>query len=154
MSRFLFEVLCCYWMSIFPSGSIKYLSVYLIHICGLQKLLTLHPADRAGTKCSPTHISSLSLLSSAFSNQEVFHQVTDGYRMPAPPKCPNFLYQIMLKCWSAEPDDRPDFKSLKVQLDSSSYELEWRLHQPAVQTPHHRGAAERDTDRWGLVSRN
>lgn len=124
MSRFLFEVVCCYWMSIFPSGSIKYLSIYLIHICGLQKLLTLHPADRAGTKCSPTHISSLYLLSSAFSNQEVFHQVTDGYRMPAPPKCPNFLYQIMLKCWSAEPDDRPDFKSLKVQLDSSSYELE------------------------------
>lgn len=60
----------------------------------------------------------------ALSNQEVFQQVTKGYRMPAPAKCPNFLYQIMLKCWSAAPDDRPDFKSLKVQLDSSSYELE------------------------------
>ncbi len=30
----------------------------------------------------------------------------------------------MLKCWSAEPEDRPSFKSLKVQLDNS-YELEW-----------------------------
>lgn len=60
----------------------------------------------------------------AFSNQEVYQQVLNGYRMPAPPKCPNFLYQIMLKCWQAEPADRPDFKSLKIQLDSSSYELE------------------------------
>ncbi|XP_042263869.1 protein-tyrosine kinase 6b [Thunnus maccoyii] len=60
----------------------------------------------------------------AFSNQEVYQQVTRGYRIPAPSKCPNFLYQIMLKCWSTEPADRPDFKTLKVQLDSSSYELE------------------------------
>ncbi|XP_076597895.1 protein-tyrosine kinase 6b [Chaetodon auriga] len=60
----------------------------------------------------------------ALSNQEVFQQVTKGYRMPAPAKCPSFLYQIMLTCWSAAPADRPDFKSLKVQLDSSSYELE------------------------------
>ncbi|XP_028266657.1 protein-tyrosine kinase 6-like [Parambassis ranga] len=58
----------------------------------------------------------------AFSNQEVYQQVTKGYRMPVPSKCPDFLYQIMLKCWSAEPADRPDFKSLKVQLES--YELE------------------------------
>ncbi|XP_041655762.1 protein-tyrosine kinase 6b [Cheilinus undulatus] len=59
-----------------------------------------------------------------YNNQETYEQVIRGYRMPAPAKCPNFLYQIMLKCWSAEPDDRPDFKTLKVQLDSSSYELE------------------------------
>lgn len=60
----------------------------------------------------------------AFSNQEVYQQVTNGYRMPAPAKCPDFLYKIMLKCWSFKPADRPDFKSLKVKLDSSSYELE------------------------------
>ncbi|XP_075331475.1 protein-tyrosine kinase 6b [Odontesthes bonariensis] len=60
----------------------------------------------------------------AFSNQEVYQQVLEGYRMPAPPKCPKFLYQIMLKCWCNEPADRPDFKSLKVQLNSSFYELE------------------------------
>ncbi|KAM7405329.1 hypothetical protein PAMP_012599 [Pampus punctatissimus] len=59
-----------------------------------------------------------------YSNQEVYQQVTDGYRMPAPAKCPDFLYQIMLKCWNAEPANRPTFKSLKVQLDSSSYELD------------------------------
>ncbi|KAF7642852.1 hypothetical protein LDENG_00249710 [Lucifuga dentata] len=60
----------------------------------------------------------------AFSNVEVYQKVTGGYRMPAPPKCPNFLYNIMLKCWSEEPDDRPDFQFLRLKLDSSSYELE------------------------------
>ncbi|XP_054464529.1 protein-tyrosine kinase 6b isoform X2 [Anoplopoma fimbria] len=47
------------------------------------------------------------------SNHETYQQVTKGYRMPAPAKCPEPLYKIMLKCWSAEPADRPDFKSLK-----------------------------------------
>lgn len=54
---------------------------------------------------------------------EAYQQVTAGYRMPAPATCPSFLYQIMLRCWSAEPDERPDFQTLKDQLDSSSYEL-------------------------------
>uniref|UniRef100_H3C956 Tyrosine-protein kinase n=1 Tax=Tetraodon nigroviridis TaxID=99883 RepID=H3C956_TETNG len=54
----------------------------------------------------------------AMSVQEAYQQVTAGYRMPAPAKCPHFLYQIMLKCWAAEPDDRPDFRTLKVELDN------------------------------------
>lgn len=57
-------------------------------------------------------------------NQEAYERIIEGYRMPAPPKCPNFLYEIMLKCWSARPEDRPDFKRIKRQLDSSSFELE------------------------------
>ncbi|XP_068452773.1 protein-tyrosine kinase 6-like [Clinocottus analis] len=60
----------------------------------------------------------------AFTNQETYQQVTSGYRMPAPPKCPESLYKIMLKCWLADPVDRPDFKSLKKTLDSRSYEME------------------------------
>ncbi|XP_034445706.1 protein-tyrosine kinase 6b [Hippoglossus hippoglossus] len=59
----------------------------------------------------------------AFSNQEVFQQVTKGYRMPAPAKCPDLLYGIMMQCWSHEPNERPHFKSLKLQLDGSSYEM-------------------------------
>ncbi|XP_074498783.1 protein-tyrosine kinase 6b [Sebastes fasciatus] len=60
----------------------------------------------------------------AFSNQEAYQQVTSGYRMPCPAKCPDFLYKVMLKCWSTDPADRPDFKFLKNKLDSSSYEME------------------------------
>ncbi|XP_035998278.1 protein-tyrosine kinase 6b [Fundulus heteroclitus] len=60
----------------------------------------------------------------AFNNQEVYEKVTKGYRMEAPAKCPSFLYKIMLKCWQEDPEDRPDFKAVKVLLESSSYELE------------------------------
>ncbi|CAJ1084363.1 protein-tyrosine kinase 6b [Xyrichtys novacula] len=59
----------------------------------------------------------------AYSNEETYIQVTGGYRMPIPPKCPEFIYQLMLKCWSANPDDRPSFRIVKSELDNS-YELE------------------------------
>lgn len=59
------------------------------------------------------------------SNQEVFDQVTSGYRMPCPPKCPGFLYNVMKECWNDEPEDRPTFKSLKHRLDSSITSYEW-----------------------------
>ncbi|XP_058498239.1 protein-tyrosine kinase 6b isoform X2 [Solea solea] len=58
-----------------------------------------------------------------FNNHEVLQQIIEGYRMPAPAKCPDFLHKIMLSCWRAEPDDRPHFKSLRHQLDSNFYEL-------------------------------
>lgn len=85
---------------------------------------------------------------SAFSNQEVYQQVTNGYRMPAPAKCPDFFYKIMLKCWSFEPADRPDFKSLKLKLDSSSYELEWPAPSTSCSTHSgpQRGSRESDTE--------
>lgn len=59
---------------------------------------------------------------SAYSNQDVYQQVTVGYRMSQPPNCPDFLYDIMLQCWSAKPADRPDFKSLKAQLGPEELE--------------------------------
>ncbi|XP_034550692.1 protein-tyrosine kinase 6b [Notolabrus celidotus] len=59
----------------------------------------------------------------AYNNTEVYEQVTRGYRMPAPPKCPDFLHKTMLKCWSEKPDDRPTFKTLKEKLDNA-YEQE------------------------------
>uniref|UniRef100_A0A3P9DNM1 Tyrosine-protein kinase n=1 Tax=Maylandia zebra TaxID=106582 RepID=A0A3P9DNM1_9CICH len=49
-------------------------------------------------------------------NQEVYQQVTLGYRMPKPPNCPDFLYEIMKRCWSTEPADRPDFRVLRSVL--------------------------------------
>uniref|UniRef100_A0A8C6S7I9 Tyrosine-protein kinase n=1 Tax=Neogobius melanostomus TaxID=47308 RepID=A0A8C6S7I9_9GOBI len=53
-----------------------------------------------------------------FTLKEVFEQVKDGYRMPCPTKCPEFLYKIMMECWSAEPENRPTFKLLKDRMDT------------------------------------
>ena len=50
-------------------------------------------------------------------NAEVLIKVKQGYRMPPPPGCPDPLYQIMLSCWKAEPDERPTFEYLKYQLE-------------------------------------
>ena len=50
-------------------------------------------------------------------NREVLARVDQGYRMPPPPRCPDTLYQIMLECWKADPEDRPTFEYLKYQLE-------------------------------------
>ena len=49
-------------------------------------------------------------------NQEVLEQVEQGYRMPPPPECPYHLYQIMLKCWKTNPEERPTFHHVFNQL--------------------------------------
>jgi len=54
----------------------------------------------------------------SMSNQEVLQKVSNSYRMPQPSNCPNKLYQIMLNCWRATPEDRPTFESLKYKLES------------------------------------
>ncbi|KAK6308591.1 hypothetical protein J4Q44_G00218620 [Coregonus suidteri] len=60
-----------------------------------------------------------------YNNNEVYRQIIAGYRMPAPEKCPDFLYKVMLACWSDSPADRPDFKELRPKLENvNSYELE------------------------------
>lgn len=59
----------------------------------------------------------------AHSNQEVYRQVSRGYRMPAPPNCPNLLYDIMMQCWSNDPEERPNFSKLWRQLSLSRYNL-------------------------------
>ena len=50
-------------------------------------------------------------------NGEVLVKVEQGYRMPPPPSCPEALYQIMLDCWKADPDERPTFDYLKFTLE-------------------------------------
>ncbi|XP_066524443.1 tyrosine-protein kinase Src42A isoform X2 [Hoplias malabaricus] len=39
-----------------------------------------------------------------------------GYRMECPSDCPLTLYEIMLLCWSTNPEDRPGFTALKHRL--------------------------------------
>ncbi|KAJ8017249.1 hypothetical protein DPEC_G00015840 [Dallia pectoralis] len=61
-------------------------------------------------------------------NSEVYRHIIAGYRMPAPEKCPDSIYKLMLRCWSDSPADRPDFKELRHKLENvNPYELEQRL---------------------------
>ena len=50
-------------------------------------------------------------------NGQVLESVERGYRMPPPNGCPDPLYQIMLRCWRSEPEDRPTFETLKAELE-------------------------------------
>ena len=35
-----------------------------------------------------------------------------GYRLENPINCPQFVYQLCLKCWQRNPDSRPDFDEI------------------------------------------
>ena len=41
-----------------------------------------------------------------------------NHRLDRPTGCSESLYQMMLKCWSVDPEDRPSFESIKIQLES------------------------------------
>ncbi|XP_040076080.1 NT-3 growth factor receptor isoform X4 [Ixodes scapularis] len=51
------------------------------------------------------------------SNHEVIQQVTSGKLLGKPDECPEEIYQIMLSCWKAQPQDRSPIKVLHEQLD-------------------------------------
>ncbi|XP_044740104.1 proto-oncogene tyrosine-protein kinase ROS [Chrysoperla carnea] len=46
----------------------------------------------------------------ARTNLEVLHYVRNGGRLHRPNNCPEDLHQLMLKCWSYNPECRPTFK--------------------------------------------
>ncbi|ELU07021.1 hypothetical protein CAPTEDRAFT_204626 [Capitella teleta] len=50
------------------------------------------------------------------SPHEVLNQVDRGMRHKQPDGCPDFLYEIMLKCWNKVPDNRPTFEYLADTL--------------------------------------
>uniref|UniRef100_A0A3B1K2H7 Protein tyrosine kinase 6 n=1 Tax=Astyanax mexicanus TaxID=7994 RepID=A0A3B1K2H7_ASTMX len=54
-------------------------------------------------------------------NHEVFYLISSGYRMPAPPKCPPHIYDLMLKCWRESAEERPDFSEVLDYLENVSH---------------------------------
>ena len=44
--------------------------------------------------------------------------IDEGYRMPPPRGCPDKLYHVMMSCWMTNPQDRPNFISLRDTLDN------------------------------------
>lgn len=51
------------------------------------------------------------------SNRDVLDQVERGYRMSRPHLAPESLYEILLKCWDKEPENRPTFEWLFAFFD-------------------------------------
>lgn len=42
----------------------------------------------------------------------IYIQVKSGYRMTAPKDCPPEIFELMLQCWTTEPDNRPTFQMI------------------------------------------
>ena len=53
-----------------------------------------------------------------FTNQKVWMMVLTDYRLPCPEDCPEFVHELMLACWHADPNERPPFAHLALQLRS------------------------------------
>ncbi|XP_038661069.1 tyrosine-protein kinase Fer isoform X2 [Scyliorhinus canicula] len=49
-------------------------------------------------------------------NQQAREQVEKGYRMSPPQKCPEEVYNIMLRCWEYKPENRPNFNDVYKEL--------------------------------------
>ncbi|XP_069969888.1 tyrosine-protein kinase Fer isoform X3 [Penaeus vannamei] len=53
-----------------------------------------------------------------YSNTKAREMIDSGYRMLAPPNTPEEMYQLMLKCWQYEPENRPHFSDIYAAVDS------------------------------------
>lgn len=64
------------------------------------------------------------------SNAEVRRLVIQGGRMKKPPRCPQALFSLLLRCWDEEPKSRPHFHDIVEQL--TKMELEEATKTPVV----------------------
>ncbi|XP_078515778.1 tyrosine-protein kinase receptor TYRO3 [Lissotriton helveticus] len=51
-------------------------------------------------------------------NCEIYNYLTGGNRLKQPPDCLDDLYEMMCRCWQSEPKNRPNFTTLKRQLEA------------------------------------
>ncbi|ESO85259.1 hypothetical protein LOTGIDRAFT_130675 [Lottia gigantea] len=45
-------------------------------------------------------------------NGEVLEKIKGGYRMPKPTDCPEAAFEMVLKCWDEDPENRPSFENV------------------------------------------
>ncbi|XP_053456230.1 macrophage-stimulating protein receptor isoform X2 [Nycticebus coucang] len=48
---------------------------------------------------------------------DLAHFLAKGRRLPQPEYCPNSLYQVMRRCWSMDPEERPTFGALVREVE-------------------------------------
>ena len=51
-------------------------------------------------------------------NKDVSGLIKEGYRMPCPRGCPKAVHDIMLMCWKENLEERPNFSTIKLNLNS------------------------------------
>ncbi|CAL8138246.1 unnamed protein product [Orchesella dallaii] len=51
------------------------------------------------------------------SNTKAREMVESGYRMPAPDRTPDVIYQLMTRCWQYDPEQRPRFSEIHSELE-------------------------------------
>ena len=53
---------------------------------------------------------------SSMSNDQVWTKVCSGYRLSRVNKCPLAIYELMLKCWNANPSERPSYTDIRAKV--------------------------------------
>lgn len=53
--------------------------------------------------------------------KEIQSNVQSGYRLPQPKNCPPAVYEVLLLCWSENPEDRPNFTGLVDYFHESKH---------------------------------
>ncbi|XP_073977540.1 tyrosine-protein kinase receptor torso-like isoform X2 [Rhodnius prolixus] len=53
----------------------------------------------------------------SFQSADIYELLIQGYRMEKPLSCSNKLYELMLSCWDASPQQRPSFTKLVLKLE-------------------------------------
>lgn len=59
----------------------------------------------------------------------------EGERLEKPPDCPQELYAVMRKCWTCNPNDRPNFTQLGVLVAEVGGGASNRRFDPAMMAP-------------------
>ncbi|XP_062512469.1 fibroblast growth factor receptor 4-like [Corticium candelabrum] len=55
--------------------------------------------------------------------EQLYYLLVNGHRMSCPPNSPRRLYDVMLRCWAADPSQRPQFADLVRDICSVVDEL-------------------------------
>lgn len=67
-----------------------------------------------------------------YSNKELARRIVEEeMRLEKPSRCSDMIYELMLECWSLNPEDRPTFKEIYERMITSNMEV-LSSHEDAV----------------------
>jgi hypothetical protein len=62
--------------------------------------------------------------------KNILQYLKNGKHLPIPEFCPRKLFEILLKCWSLNPEERPVFEELCGKLEGIDKELKIQINIP------------------------